>query len=160
MKAQDVIKQIITGADQIVGAYLGDLTDKEMFHRPAPGCNHVNWQLGHLITAEHGIIEKSLPNVLPPLPKGFAEKYASENAKKDDPAAFCNKDELLRVYKEQRAATLAALAKTSETELDRPCEGWTPNVAAVFSGAAGTHWLMHVGQWAVIRRQLGRPPLF
>jgi len=22
------------------------------------------------------------------------------------------------------------------------------------------HWLMHAGQWAVVRRKLGKPPLF
>jgi hypothetical protein len=24
----------------------------------------------------------------------------------------------------------------------------------------GSHWMMHAGQWAVLRRKLGRPPLF
>jgi hypothetical protein len=32
-------------------------------------------------------------------------------------------------------------------------------VGALFS-VEGSHWLMHAGQWAVIRRQLGRKPLF
>ena len=31
---------------------------------------------------------------------------------------------------------------------------------ATMLALAGTHWLMHAGQWAVVRRQLGRPPLF
>ena len=24
----------------------------------------------------------------------------------------------------------------------------------------GSHWLMHCGQWAVVRRELGRKPIF
>jgi hypothetical protein len=33
------------------------------------------------------------------------------------------------------------------------------NVAGIFL-MQGTHWTMHAGQWAVIRRKLGRAPLF
>ncbi len=35
-----------------------------------------------------------------------------------------------------------------------------PERRRVFIAAAGDHWLMHLGQWSVIRRQLGRKPLF
>ena len=34
-----------------------------------------------------------------------------------------------------------------------------PSVGAAFSMQGG-HWLMHAGQWAVVRRQLGREPIF
>ncbi len=94
------------------------------------------------------------------LPAGFAEKYGMDNTKVDDPQALCTKSELLKVMGEQRAATLAALGKTSDADLGRKLEGWTPNVGALFIAAAGDHWLMHLGQWSVIRRQLGRKPLF
>ena len=33
------------------------------------------------------------------------------------------------------------------------------NVGGIFS-MQPTHWTMHAGQWAVVRRKLGRPPLF
>ncbi|MEX0819769.1 MAG: DinB family protein, partial [Pirellulaceae bacterium] len=66
-------------------------------------------------------------------------------------------------YQEQRAGTLAALAKLSDEDLDKPSpeaiQSYAPNVAAAFS-MQGSHWLMHAGQWAVVRRQLGKPPLF
>ena len=32
-------------------------------------------------------------------------------------------------------------------------------VRAMFSGQ-GMHWMMHAGQWAVVRRKLGRKRLF
>jgi hypothetical protein len=160
MNAHDAIMFSIETASNISMGYIGDLTDADLLRRPAPGCNHINWQLGHLIVAENHLIAKELPGSVPALPKGFAEKYTSETSKSDDPKAFCSKEELLGIHKQQREATLAALAKTSATELDRKCEGWAPNLGAVFAGAAGEHWLMHVGQWAVVRRQLGKPPLF
>ena len=36
---------------------------------------------------------------------------------------------------------------------------YCPTVASVLM-MSPAHWLMHVGQWSVIRRKLGKPPLF
>ncbi len=160
MNARDAIKLNIESAQMVSMAYLEDLSDKELFHRPCPGANHINWQVGHLLVAEHGMIEKVAPGSMPPLPAGFAERYTKETASSDKPEAFSNKADLLSVAVEQRKGTLAALAKTSDADLDKPTGmDYAPNLAAVFS-LQGGHWLMHAGQWAVIRRQLGRPPLF
>jgi hypothetical protein len=160
MNANEAIRFPIESGAHIAKQYIDDLTDAELLHRPAPKANHINWQLGHLIAAEHKMVSDALPGSMPPLPPGFVEKYAMDKVGVDDPKSLCTKAELMATFEAQRAATLAALGKASASDLEKPCEGWTPNVAAVFSGAAGVHWLMHVGQWAVVRRQLGRPPLF
>jgi hypothetical protein len=160
MNAKQVIKKAIDSSSGICMAYVGDLDDTDLLRRPAPGCNHINWQLGHLIAAEHMMIDKVAPGSIPPLPSGFAEKYTKETASKDEAGAFSSKVDLLRVHQEQRAATLAALEKLSDSDLDKPSGiEWCPTVGETFAGQ-GTHWLMHAGQWAVVRRQLGRPPLF
>ena len=97
---------------------------------------------------------------MPPLPAGFAEKYTNETAASDDPKAFATKAELMKAYKEQREGTLAALAKVTDADLDKPSGfDWSPTVGSIYS-LQGSHWLMHAGQWAVVRRQLGRKPLF
>ncbi|HTU24500.1 MAG TPA: DinB family protein [Pirellulales bacterium] len=160
MNLHELIKYSIDMTAQICMQSIDDLSDGELFHRPDPACNHINWQLGHLIVAEYGLIAKEFPKALPELPAGFADRYTKETAKLDDPKAFATKAQLLEVHHKQRAAVLAALEKTSEAELGRKLEGWTPTVAALFDAAAGAHWMMHVGQWAVVRRQLGRPPMF
>ena len=60
----------------------------------------------------------------------------------------------------QRAATLSTLTAMSEADFRRPSGvPYAPTVSALFLMQC-THWLMHAGQWAIIRRQLGRPPLF
>ncbi len=160
MNAQEAIKLCIDSGDMITTMYLGDLTDEEMMKRPAPGCNHINWQVGHLIASENGLISSVKPGAMPELPAGFAERYKSENAASDDPAKFCTKAELMAEYKRQREGTLAALAKTTDAELAQPSKfEWAPTVASIYS-MQGSHWLMHAGQWAVVRRQLGRKPLF
>jgi hypothetical protein len=75
-------------------------------------------------------------------------------------AAFDSKADLLKQFEAQRAGTLAALARTDDADFDRQTGvAYAPTVAAMFE-LQGSHWLMHAGQWAVVRRSLGRPPLF
>lgn len=149
--------------DFVSMAYLDDMSDAELMRRPHPGCNHVIWQLGHLIAAEHTMIESIAPGKMPALPAGFAERYTKETATSDDPAKFDNKETLLRVYREQRAGAIKILDSMSDADLGKESpeavRGYAPNYAAMF-GLQGGHWLMHAGQWAVLRRQLGREPLF
>jgi hypothetical protein len=160
MNAKDAIKISIDMGEKISLDYLKDLTDKELLHRPAKGANHINWQLGHLIESENQMGNMAVPGSMPPLPAGFGERYTKDTATSDDASKFLKKDELLKLFEEQRAATRKALDKSSEADLDKPTgQSWAPTVASLFS-MAGTHWVMHAGQWAVVRRQLGRPPLF
>jgi uncharacterized damage-inducible protein DinB len=163
MNSQQAIQLGIDVGNMVSMAYLDDLTDADLLRRPHPDCNHINWQVGHLIASENMIINDVCPGSMPALPDGFAAKYTKETAKSDDAAQFCNKQELLRLHQQQRAATLAALTKLSDAQLDAPSpesmQSYAPTVAAAFS-LQGSHWLMHAGQWAVVRRQLGKPPLF
>ena len=160
MNSREAIKLGIDCSSMVSLMYLDDLTDSELMQRPCAGCNHINWQVGHLIVSEQGMTEGVAPGSLPALPAGFAEKYTKETAATDDPAAFAPKAELLRVHKEQRAAMLAVLDKQSDADLEKPTGmDYAPTVGAMFS-LHGSHWMMHAGQWAVVRRQLGRPPLF
>jgi len=162
MTANDAIKNDLAMGETVSLMYLDDLTDAEMMKRACPGINHIKYQVGHLISSENAMVEGCLPGTMPPLPADFAGKYSKEKATEDNPAAFHSKDELLQIYRQQRAATLAALARQSESDLDRPApeafQSYAPTVGSVFA-LQGSHWLMHCGQWAVLRRQLGRPPL-
>jgi hypothetical protein len=160
MNAREAIRLSIEGGNMITMAYLNDLTDAEFMKRPCPGCNHINWQVGHLIAAEHMMVDKVLPGSMPKLPEGFEAKYSKEATTSDDAKKFCTKSELMNAYEKQRAGTLAALEKLSDADLDKPTGlDYAPTVGAVFS-IQGGHWMMHAGQWVVVRRQLGRAPLF
>ena len=160
MDSRTAIKLGIDAGDMIAMGYLADLTDQELMRRPHPACNHLNWQLGHLIASENQMGNQAIPNSMPPLPNGFAEKYSKETATSDNPAQFSNKAELMQVYQQQRAATLATLAKLSDSDFDKPTGvDYAPTIGAMFS-MHGSHWLMHAGQWVIVRRQLGKPALF
>lgn len=157
MDAVEAIKGGLEMSEFVCMAYLGDLNDQELLVRPHPQCNHINWQIGHLIATEHQFINGVAGGTLPALPAGFAEKYDRSAAGSDDPQHFVNKDELMRVYREQRAATLAALAKCSAAELDEPTGiDFAPTKAAMYR-LQGEHWLMHCGQWVIVRRLCSKP---
>ncbi|HZZ72707.1 MAG TPA: DinB family protein [Pirellulales bacterium] len=160
MNAQAAMKQSMDMADMICHGYLDDLSDADLMRRAAPGVNHINWQIGHLISSEHNLVASHFPDDMPALPAGFAEKYAKETATCDDAGKFCKKEELLSVAKAQRAGVLKALAKTNEVELDKPSGmEFAPTIGAIFN-LIGGHWLMHCGQWVVVRRQLGHQAKF
>ena len=100
---------------------------------------------------------------LPALPDGFVEQYSKEASSSDDPAQFHSKAEFMELYKSQTDAIKKVAAGLSAEDFDKPTpepmQGYAPNVGSAFV-MIGAHWIMHSGQWAVIRRQLGRDPLF
>lgn len=159
MNANDAIKMNIKCADMVCGAYLGDLTNEEAMKRPHADCNHINWQLGHLIKADYDMCTGCIPDSLPALPEGFADKYTKETASSDNASDFIPKDELMGIFQNQRKAITDVLAGLSEEQLAGPApesmQSYAPTVAAAFS-MIGSHWLMHAGQWVVVRRELGR----
>jgi len=87
MDSREAIKISIDMAAMVCGAYLGDLSNEEMMKRP-PGCNHINWQVGHLIASEHNMVEGVAPGNMPSLPDGFKEKYTKETTGSDNPSDF------------------------------------------------------------------------
>ena len=161
--ATNIIKASLDMAAFCVNSYLEDLSNEHLLIRPVVGANHIAWQIGHLITAEHSFVEMVCPGSMPDLPDGFAERYTKETSKLDDASAFHTKEDYLRLMREQRAGTLAALEKVSDDDLERPApeeiREYSPTVGATFALQA-THWMMHSGQWVIVRRSLGCESLF
>jgi hypothetical protein len=159
MNANDAIKNTIDTADMICGAYLEDLSNEEAMKRPHAGCNHINWQLGHLISSDNMMCNGCVPDSLPALPEGFAEKYSKETASNDNAADFVPKTELMELYRNQRKAIKEVVEGLSAEQLNAASpenfQSYAPTVGAVFN-MLGSHWLMHAGQWVIVRRELGR----
>ncbi len=155
MDIRDAFRLNLEVSEMVCMGYIEDLQDEQLMLRPHPDCNHINWQLGHLIVSEHEMLSKVAPGKAAPLPEGFAEKYSRDTAKSDNPADFAKKEELLAAYRQQRQAALAALAEAQDADFDKPSGlDYAPTVGAVFN-MLGSHWLMHAGQWVIVRRQLG-----
>ena len=163
MSSHQAIQEAIRQSETTCQRYLDDLTDAELLVRPVPGANHIAWQLGHLIKSEHRIMEAVSPGSMPALPPGFFEKHTNDTATLDDPAAFYTKAEYLAVAAEQRKGTLAALERLKEEDFARPAPESLQRIAPTVLGMfvmQSTHWTMHAGQWVIVRRKLGRKPLF
>jgi DinB family protein len=163
MDAKDAARTTMRTADFFIESYLSDITPQEMLVRPAPGANHLAWQLGHLISAETRLVEAAVPGSMPPLPEGFAERHSKDGAASDNPADFLSRDEYFRLAKNVRAATLKVLDSVDEADLDKPVAGRVPpfvKKAGDCFMTAGGHWILHAGQWVVLRRHLGRDRKF
>ena len=159
MTSKEALTKNFNMADQVLGAYVGDLSDADIMLRAVPGMNHIAWQLGHLVASENDLLTKA-GVTMPALPDGFAESHSMEASKSDDAGKFLKKDEYLALAAEQRKGTLAALAAASDADLDKPMpeemHAFAKTVGEVYA-LAGLHVMMHVGQFVATRRKLNKP---
>jgi uncharacterized damage-inducible protein DinB len=156
--AKEIIRSTLDGSDRILKKYVDDLNDADLLVRPVEGMNHIAWQLGHLIWAERWFVEMVKPGVSPPLPEGFKEKHDKEGHESD--AGFATKAEYLSLWDAQRSATKKVLDDLSEEELAQPGPERFRTMAETVGALlnfAGTHALMHLGQFAAVRRKLKKP---
>ena len=162
MNAKDAIKHSMDLSDMVLKTYVGDLNDAELMTRPAKGANHLAWQLGHLISSEYQLISGVCAGACAELPGGFHEQHAKETAGSDDRTKFLTKQQYLDLFDKMRRATKVALDNLNDADLDKPGPAHfakiCPTVGTVFNLAA-SHPLMHSGQFATVRRMLGKPIL-
>jgi uncharacterized damage-inducible protein DinB len=162
MGPRDVIRHTLDMSDIIIKSYLKDLSDADLRLRPVEGMNPIALQLGHLIVAERMFKEWIKPGSAPPLPEGFQEAHDLKKANGDE-ARFLTKDEYLKLWDEQRAATKAVLDSVSDADLDDNRDGklpqFVPTVGAVLN-MAGIHAINHSGQFVAVRRMLKKPIVF
>jgi hypothetical protein len=143
--------------------FLGDFTDAELFVRPIPEANHAAWQIGNIIGGDYYFLKAVVPDAkFPGLPEGFMDRHGTKGAKDDGPKGFLTKAEYLKLFDAGRDAVIAGLNSLTDADLDKPTTGdmanFAANTAAVFLVASHHTW-MHIGQFSVIRRKLGKPNL-
>lgn len=160
MNAKQVISSSMDISLMVLKQYIGDLTDAELLQRPGKGCNHIAWQLGHLISSECGLLDSICPGAAPALPAGFKEKHDKGNSASDKPQDFCTKQQYLELIDSVHAASVTALNALTEADFDKPApehlRNFFPTAGQVWVLIA-THPLMHAGQFVPVRRALGKP---
>ncbi len=163
MNAKEAIRGSMDLSLHVLKGYFGDLTDGELMRRPGPGCNHLAWQLGHLISSGANLLNDVCPGAAPELPAGFADQHTKETAGCDDASKFYTKQQYTELLDKVHAATIAALDQLPEADLDKPgperMRDFFPTVGSFFNMIA-THPMMHAGQFVPVRRALGKPALF
>ncbi len=141
---------------------VADFSESDLFTRPVPSANHANWQIGHLIASQYRMMSAAGAKC-PALPAGFEEKYKKDTAAIDDPAAFVFKDQLLALFDQIQEATIAFAKSATPDQLAAPApesfRSFAPTVVDLI-GVQSMHIAMHLGQFQVLRRKLGKPILF
>ena len=162
MNAKDAIRSSANLSTMVLKTYISDLDDADLMRRPGEGCNHLAWQLGHLISSEVQLLKMIAPGQGIELPDGFADAHSKEACDNDDPAGFHGKQTYVELFDQVRAASLAALDAYAESDLDNPApedfREFCPTMGDMFTLIA-THPMMHAGQFVIVRRQLGKPIL-
>lgn len=160
MNVKDAIRYTITLAQSVTESYLNDLEDEALTIPPADGANPIAFQLGHLILSERHFMEIIRPGISPPLPEGFEQAHSKKPEGSSESPHFLSKAEYQRLFKAQREATLQILDQVDESEFDNPSpesmQSYAPTFGSLFL-LVGGHELMHSGQFAVVRRKLGKP---
>jgi hypothetical protein len=163
MTQSELNAELLKGNLEMLKGTLADFSDADMLVRPCPGANHPTWQIGHMINSETSMLNGVKPGAGPQLPAGFADKFTKETASNDDPNFFPKKAELLDTFSKVRAATIAWAKGLTPADLEQPTpekmRKWAPTTAHLVA-MVPAHVMMHVGQFQVARRKLGKPVLF
>jgi hypothetical protein len=164
MNGKEAIKSALASTQHLLAWFLGDLSDADLLVRPVPNANHIAWQIGHMILAEAGMMAEYLQGVgYPPLPAGFKDQHDKKAAAVEPPKGFMTKQQYLDLFNKVREATIAAVSKLTDADLDKPTSGpmaqFAPTVGSLLL-LQSNHTLMHAGQFSVVRRKLNKPVLF
>ena len=155
----DLIANNLAGNLDLLKSVLADFSDADMLIRPVPDANHAAWQLGHLAFFEAMVCGMYVPSKAPTLPADSKTLYGKEGASIDDPSRFFTKDEGLKILGQTRAALVDWARTLTEADLAKPgpeqFKGWVNTIGDLLITII-VHTTMHVGQFQVIRRKLGK----
>lgn len=163
MKSIDLIRWSLQMTGQFTERLASELRDKPMT-RATPGApggdgGHAVWLLGHLAFIEGGLrrIMRGDPHPLEP----WAAMFAMGTQPSNDPAQYPAFDEILKQFRELRAANLKLLDEIGEAALDRAPAWVPPGFEDAMKTVGNTfllialHNMQHCGQIADVRRVAG-----
>jgi uncharacterized damage-inducible protein DinB len=164
MNGRDAIRTALTQTQNMLNRYLEDLSDADLLVRPVPGANHIAWQLGHLISSEPHLANYApFGAVYPDFPAGFDDHHKKAAAAMEPPHGYLTKAQYSELFNKTRQATINAVGKLTDADLDQKVEGdmagFAPTRGALLL-LISNHTFMHTGQFTVVRRKLGKPVLF
>jgi hypothetical protein len=161
MSIAELFSKNILQTRGMIDMTLADFSDADMMFRPAKTANHAIWQMGHLANSTRGMVTTCDPSVAFPFEDDT--RFGKSKASIDDPAFFPGKAELLGRFNQAMDIAAGWVAKLSDAELAKPTpervQAFAPTVAALAMLVA-SHPFMHIGQFTVTRRALGKPILF
>jgi DinB superfamily len=160
MSNAELFSKNILQTKGMIDMFLKDFSDADMLFRPAKTANHAIWQMGHLANSVRGMVTTCDPSVAFPFEDDT--RFGKSKASIDDPAFFPTKAELVGRFDKAMDIAAAWVAKLSDADLAKPTpermQAFMPTVANVAILLAA-HPFMHMGQFTVTRRAMGKPIL-
>lgn len=143
---------------------LQDIDESTWFDMPAPGINHVAWQVGHLAASQVALIHvrcfaKDYDSCTP---AGFREMFGKGSSPKADPSAYPGIADIRAAFDRIQAEAIELITTMPESDLNRPAGTEPHPLFSTRQGAIATaalHETFHAGQIALLRRLAGKPPL-
>ena len=163
MKALDLIRWAMQFSEQGTLRLIEDIRNAPLTQPTSRGGNHPLWNMGHLAFIEGSIrhVVTGEPN---PVEK-WAPLFATGTQPKTDTNAYPPFEEIVRTWRDLRAANLKMLDAIGEAGLDRAPKFIPPGFEEMMktNGQAllliTLHNMVHYGQIAVCRRAAGLKPL-
>ena len=158
MSNANLFSKNILQSKGMVEMFLNDFSDADMFFRPAKTANHAIWQMGHLTNSTRNMVMACDPTAA----FGFEDdaRFGKSKASVDDPAFFPTKADVLGRFNQAMETAAGWVAKLTDADFAKP----TPERMQQFAPTVGniaillaSHPLMHIGQFSVSRRALGKP---
>jgi hypothetical protein len=139
----------------------------DWFAMPAGCPSHVAWQVGHLAFAEARLVVERIGGRTEvgggALPDEFIRLFARNSVPDVDPANHPSPAEIRRVLDRVHDAALQTLRDTADDDLETLVPG-TPHrfcrAKADYARWVSHHEFLHSGQIGLIRRMLGKGPVW
>ena len=160
MSNAELFSKNILQTKGMIDMFLKDFSDADMLFRPAKTANHAIWQMGHLANSVRGMVTTCDLRVAFPFEDDT--RFGKSKASIDDPAFFPSKAELVGRFDKAMDIAAAWVAKLSDADLAKPTPDRMQAFAPTVANAAillASHPFMHLGQFSVTRRALGKPIL-
>ena len=142
-----------------------DLADDDLFTMPL-GVTHVAWQLGHLAMAQYRLLLDRVRGERPEdkllISPDFLRAFGKDSRPSSDRTAYPEPAEIRAVLAGVDQRAHAELSELDDARLAQPPLKPHP----LFDTQLGSLWwcarheMMHAGQIGLLRRQLGRAPLW
>lgn len=158
----DILIHSLTASRELVHRFVADLSPAEYLYRPTEKSNCVAWLLGHLTLSDRRVMGLILGIAdLPQLPDGFEKRFGRDEGSPQS-AEFGDVSPLLPLFLETRDLLISHVRSLDPALLNQPIPMSHPRFKIIFEAInfMGIHASMHAGQITIIRRGLGRPPLF
>lgn len=150
----------------ITKSFLEGLTPDEWFWQPGPGMNHVAWHVGHLAFAQYFLCLKRVRDRTEAdeslISTDFLKRYKRDSTPSPDPGENFTVEEILRTFNGVYEVSLKELAERTDKELEVPTSPPHPMFTSKLGAIewCSLHELMHCGQIVLLRRLMGKAPVW